>query len=246
MEYGSVTSVEELCAEIYAARLTAKIHSKVNAKMELLRLEIAILQERLNKQAQYRHASMVSQINLQQQMKLQHAISLLALSSQATAATNHLPPAMNPPSQINLDESSFTTPRPLFNAAAGLAARSALNQQGRRQIDSVDRQDEKASRDKAKSKTSASSRGKSKKPVRQKNASRVKTATCRPDKICRHEGCPSLKQAQHDGYCIKHCKQLNNAKWAQCKKEKMARKMRKDTGSGLISRRNPVQAGHSL
>jgi len=124
MEYGSVTLVEELCAEIYTARLTAKIHSKINAKMELLRLEIAILQERLNKQAQYRHASMVSQINLQHQMKLQHAISLLALSSQATAATNHLPVTMNPPSQINLDESSFTTPRPLFNAA-GLAARSA-------------------------------------------------------------------------------------------------------------------------
>jgi len=228
MEYGSVTSVEQLCAEIYTARLTAKIHSKINAKMELLRLEIAILQERLNKQAQYRHASMVSQINFQQQMKLQHALSLLALSSQATAvATNHPPPAMNPPSQINVDESSFTTPRPLFNAA-GLAARS--DQQGRRHLDSVDHQDEKASRDKAKS--NASSRGKSKKSVRQKNASRVKTATCRPDKICRHEGCPSLKQAQHDGYCIKHCKQLNNAKWAQCKKEKMARKMmRKDTSS---------------
>ena len=229
MEYGSVTSVEELCAEIYAARLTAKIHSKINAKMELLRLEIAILQERLNKQAQYRHASMVSQINFQQQMKLQHAISLLALSSQATATTNHLPPAMNPPSQINLNVSSFTTPRPPFNAA-GLAARSTLNQQGRRQIDSVDRQDEKASRDKAKSNATASaSRGKSKKPVRQKNASRVKTATCRPDKICRYEGCQHLRQAQHDGYCIKHCKQLNNAKWAECKKVKMEKKMRKDT-----------------
>jgi len=227
MEYGSVTSVEELCAEIYTARLTAKIHSKINAKMELLRLEIAILQERLNKQAQYRHASMASQNNLQHQMKLQHALSLLALSSQATATTNHLPVAMNPPSQINVDESSFTTPRPLFNAA-GLAADS--DQQGRRQLDSVDRQDEKASRVQAKSNASASSSGKSKKPVRQqKNASRVKTATCRPDKICRYEGCPSLKQAQHDGYCIKHCKQLNNAKWAECKKEKMARKMRKDT-----------------
>ena len=229
MEYGLVTSVEELCAEIYTARLTAKIHSKINAKMELLRLEIAILQERLNKQAQYRHASMVSQINFQQQMKLQHALSLLALSSQATALTNHLPVTVNPPSQINLDESSFTTPRPLFNAA-GLAAHS--DQQGRRQLDSVDRQDEKASRDKAKSNASASSRGKSKKLVRQKNASRVKTATCRPDKICRHEGCQSLRQAQHDGYCIKHCKQLNNAKWAECKKVKMARKMmRKDTSS---------------
>ena len=234
MEYAfAATSVEELCAEIYAARLTAKIHSKINAKMELLRLEIAILQERLNKQAQYRHASMVSQINFQQQMKLQHAISLLALSSQATATTNHLPPAMNPPSQINVDVSSFTTPHPLFNAAAGLAARSTLNQQGRRHLDSVDRQDEKASRDKAKSNATASaSRGKSKKPVRQKNVSRVKTATCRPDKICRYEGCPSLKQAQHDGYCIKHCKHFNNAKWAECKKVKMARKkMRKDPGS---------------
>jgi len=229
MEYGSVTSVEELCAEIYTARLTAKIHSKINAKMELLRLEIAILQERLNKQAQYRHASMASQNNLQHQMKLQHALSLLALSSQATATTNHLPVTMNPPSQINVDVSSFTTPRPLSNAA-GLAARS--DQQDRRYLDSVDRQDEKASGDKAKSNASASSSGKSKKPVRQKNASRVKTATCRPDKICRHEGCPSLKQAQHDGYCIKHCKQLNNAKWAECKKEKLARKMmRKDTGS---------------
>ena len=238
MEYGSATSVEDLIAETHTARLTAKIHSKINAKMELLRLEIAILQERLDKQAQYRHASMVSQINFQQQMKLQHALSLLALSSQATATTNHLPPAMNPPSQTNVDASSFTTPRPMFNVA-GLAARSALNQQGRRQIDSVDRQDEKASRDKAKSKTSASSRGKSKKPVRQKNASRVKTATCRPDKICRHEGCPSLKQAQHDGYCIRHCKQLNNAKWAQCKKVKMARKMRKDTGSGINQQKKP-------
>ena len=226
MEYGSVTSVEELCAEIYTARLTAKIHSKINAKMELLRLEIAILQERLNKQAQYRHASVVSQINFQQQMKLQHALSLLALSSQATATTNHLLVTMNPPSQINVDESSFTTPRPLFNAA-GLAARS--DQQDRRHLDSVDRQDEKASGDKAKSNASASSSGKSKKPVRQKNVSRVKTATCRPDKICRHGSCQSLKQAQHDGYCIKHCKQLNNAKWAECKKEKMARKLRKET-----------------
>ena len=233
MEYGSATSVEDLIAETHTARLTAKIHSKINAKMELLRLEIAILQERLNKQAQYRHASMVSsQINLQQQMKLQHVISLLALSSQATAITNHLPPALNPPSQINVDVSSFTTPRPLFNAAS-LTAHS--DQQGRRQIDSVDRQDEKASRDKAKS--NASSFGK--KPIRQKNASRVKTATCRPDKICRHEGCPSLKQAQHDGYCIRHCKQLNNAKWAQCKKEKMARKMRKDTGSGINQQKKP-------
>ena len=230
MKYGSaITSIEDLIAETHTARLTAKIHSKINAKMELLELEIALLQELKNKQAQYRHAFMASQINLQQQMKLQYALSLLSSSSQATAVARNrpMPPAMNPPSQTNLNVSSFTTPRPLFNAAAGLAAHSDQQQQGRH-LDSVDRQDEKASRDKAKSNTS--SRGK--KPVRQKNASRVKTATCRPDKICRYEGCQSLRQAQHDGYCIRHCKQLNNAKWAECKKVKLARKMmRKDTGS---------------
>ena len=80
MEYAfAATSVEELCAEIYAARLTAKIHSKINAKMELLRLEIAILQERLNKQAQYRHAFMASQINLQQQMRLHYSLVMKLL-----------------------------------------------------------------------------------------------------------------------------------------------------------------------
>jgi len=59
-------------------------------------------------------------------------------------------------------------------------------------------------------------------PKKKASPKKKKTATlwARPDKVCRDESCSSLKQAGYDGYCIRHCKLFNNAKWAENKAKK--------------------------
>jgi len=63
-------------------------------------------------------------------------------------------------------------------------------------------------------------------PKKKASPKKKKTATlwARPDKVCRDESCSSLKQAGYDGYCIRHCKLFNNAKWAENKEKKAERK----------------------
>ena len=63
-------------------------------------------------------------------------------------------------------------------------------------------------------------------PPKKKASSKKKTATIRlrPDKVCRDESCGSTKQAGYDGYCIKHCKEFNRAKYEETKEQKAEKK----------------------
>ena len=63
-------------------------------------------------------------------------------------------------------------------------------------------------------------------PPKKKASSKKKTATLylRPDKGCRREGCGSTKQAGYDGYCIRHCREFNNAKYEETKEQNSEKK----------------------